>query len=214
MKEIKSKITAQKPVKWRSLEWLQNDRLKDIAPEDMAKLKNSLVRNNFIQPFNVWKDSKGKEWILDGRTRKIAMTELEAEGVIIPEKLPANYIDCKNKKEAARLVLIYSSSYAKVNPTGLKEYLDLNNLLINDIEKETEFSGMDLSLLFPDDETEEEGNITEIAKNLKDIYLTIGEYRILVDRDKYEEWIENIKATAGYDKLSISKAILGKLGIK
>lgn len=217
MKEIKSKISAHRLVKWRDLEWLQSNNLKDVSPEDMEKITNSLLTNNFIQPFNIWKDKSGKEWILDGRTRKLAMLKLEETGVIIPDKLPANYIECKTRKDAAKLVLVYSSNYAKISSYGLKEYLELNDLLLRDIEKETSFSELDLDLLFgeeKEDQEETDLEMVETQKNLSDIYIVIGEYRILVERDKYLDWMENIKTEVGFDKISVSKEIKRRLQIQ
>lgn len=69
MTEIKNKITQFRLVDWRVLNWLQNENLKDLDLTNFEKLKNSLRKNNFIQPFNVWKDTKGKLWILDGSQR-------------------------------------------------------------------------------------------------------------------------------------------------
>ena len=106
---IKNKIIKTKLVDWRSLEWLQGD-LKELSDESFNKLKQSLKKNDFIMPFNVW--NNGKTWILDGHHRKRALAELEKEGFKSPSMLPANFIDCKNKKEASKLVLVYSSIYA------------------------------------------------------------------------------------------------------
>jgi hypothetical protein len=217
MGEIKSKVVALRLVKWRSLDWLQTENLKEISPEDLEKIKNSLVNNNFVQPFTIWKDKSGKEWILDGRTRKIAMSELEKDGIKIPDKLPANFIECKNKKEAAKLVLVFSSSYAKMTEHGLKEFLDLNNLMYKDIQNEIDLPGLDLSLLIPEEpEFTDEKNLSmiETAKNMSDVYIVIGEYRILLKRDTYLNWIEALKDAVGYDKISVMEEIKKRLKIK
>ncbi len=217
MKEIKNRIKAQKLVKWRECTWLQNDNLKELSPENFEKLKNSLSNNNFIQPFNIWVDGKNKMWILDGHHRQKAMQELEAEGVKIPVKLPAVIIDCKNKKEAAKLVLLYSSKYADMTEHGLKEFLELNSLVLEDIEAETDFSGLDLELLKinPDDDFKESKdlNIVETAKNMSDVYIIIGEYRILLERDIYLNWIDDLKGKVGFDKSSVAKEIKKRLRI-
>lgn len=107
--DITNKIIKSDLIEWRNLEWLQG-KLKAIPDSSLKKLKQSLVNNSFVQPFNVWEN--GKLWILDGHHRKLAMEQLEAEGYNIPDKLPANFVECKNKKEASKLVLVYSSIYA------------------------------------------------------------------------------------------------------
>ena len=144
MKKLTNRITSQKLIKWRELEWFQSDSLKDLSEENLIKLKNSLMQNNFVQPFNVWIDKKKKVWILDGVHRAKAMKQLETEGVTIPEMLPANFVKCANKKEAAKLVLIYSSLYAKLNEIGLQEFLDINELFYSEIKDEICLSELDL----------------------------------------------------------------------
>lgn len=211
MTEIKNKVNQFRLVEWRSLKWLQNENLKDIDLTAFEKLKNSLKKNNFIQPFNVWKDPKGKLWILDGSHRQRAMIELEKEGVKIPKTLPANFIQCKNKKEAAKLVLVYSSLYAKTTEVGVKEFLQLNNLLLSDIDSEIDL-GLDLDLLIPensfDDETPE---VNTEAKDLSDVYVVVGEFRILVEREKYLSWLEELKHEVGFDNLSVLTEIKNRL---
>jgi hypothetical protein len=105
--------------------------------------------------------------------------------------------------------------YAKVSETGLKEYLDLNKLLLTDIEQETDL-GFDLSLLNPEDKNKYDDDLQMVdkKKNLSDVYITVGEYRILVDRDIYLKWLEDLKSKTGFDKLSIAKEIKKRLKIK
>jgi hypothetical protein len=211
-KQIVNKIIAQRPVKWRDLEWLQIENLKDIPEENFEKLKNSLQVNNFIQPFNVWEQRSGlysKIWILDGRSRKKAMMELEEGGVKIPEKLPANFIQCKNRKEAAKLVLVYSSLYAKITQDGLKEFMDINKLLLKDIDQEMDL-GFDLSLLSADNPDVDQ---LEKQKNISDIYIIIGEYRLLLERKVYLKWMSELKQKEGEDKIAILKEIKRRLRI-
>lgn len=143
--QIVSQIIKQSLVNWKSLKWLQSSKLKDIGEHGITKLKNSLKENNFVQPFNVWEDSKGVIWILDGHHREKALTQLEAEGYEIPETLPANFISCKDKKEAAKMVLLYSSIYAKITNDGLGEFLDDFDLDLSNLINEIDLPGLDLT---------------------------------------------------------------------
>jgi len=142
--QIVSQIIKQSLVNWKSLKWLQSSKLKDIGEHGITKLKNSLKENNFVQPFNVWEDSKGVIWILDGHHREKALTQLEAEGYEIPETLPANFIECKDKKEAAKMVLLYSSIYAKITNEGLGEFLDDFDLDLSNLVNEIDLPGLGL----------------------------------------------------------------------
>ncbi len=102
-KNISNRVLKMEMVEWKSLSWLQPKTLKEMSTEAFGKLKASIVNNNFADPFKVWRDGD-KTWILDGHHRKRAMEELEKEGVGIPDVLPAVLVDCKNRKEAVRLV--------------------------------------------------------------------------------------------------------------
>lgn len=184
--EIASKILKQAPVKWKSLKWLQNSNLKDIPADALSKLKKSLTENDFIQPFNVWQDSKGVVWILDGHHREKALKELETEGVAIPEELPANFIDCKTKKDAAKLVLVYSSIYARVSDQGLFDFLNDFELKIEDLT-DIDLPTIDLNAWeqkhFPkaDESTLDEVPAvqTEVHSETGDIFVLDGKHRVM-----------------------------------
>ena len=143
--EITSKILKQELVPWRELKWLQSSKLKDLGTKGIEKLKNSLKENNFVQPFNVWQDGKGVVWILDGHHREKALKQLEAEGYEIPELLPANFVECADRKDAGKMVLVYSSIYAKITNDGLGEFLDDFELDLSNLVNEIDLPGIDLA---------------------------------------------------------------------
>ena len=121
MKEFTSRIVRQGDIAWRRLKWLQGDQ-KEPSVEKYAKLKASLISNGFAMPFNVWEDTKGETWILDGHHRQKAMLELEQEGYGIPDALPANWVYARDRREAGKLVLVYSSIYARVTDESLYRF--------------------------------------------------------------------------------------------
>ncbi|TAK58517.1 MAG: hypothetical protein EPO24_08400 [Bacteroidetes bacterium] len=151
-KTIKSKIVKTELVEWRKLKWFQSN-LKEISRSNFEKLKKSLINNSFIMPFHVWQQGKTR-WILDGHHRQQAIQELEKEGYKIEDRLPANFMDCKDRKEAAKLVLIYSSIYAETTDNGLYDFLNLENL---DLES------LNLEIVLPDIEN---GNISHSLANI------------------------------------------------
>lgn len=154
---------------------MQNDNLKEISEESLAKLKNSLKRNDFIQPFNVWEDKKKKLWILDGVHRFKAMNELEKDGMKIPDLLPAN-------------------------------------LVLSEIENEIDLD-VDLSLFIPEKKFPDESDLDMQSekKPLADVYVVVGEYRILIERDKFLAWVEEMKHEVGFDQLSVLTEIKRRL---
>jgi DNA modification methylase len=128
---MENKIIKTELVRWRDLEWLQGE-LKEISKDSFAKLKLSLSRNGFVAPFHV-AEFDGKRWILDGHMRKKAMEALIEDGQDIPDQLPANFIECASRKEAMKLVLIYSSVYALTTEEGfyqviIDEQLDFSEI--------------------------------------------------------------------------------------
>jgi len=124
MGDIASRIIKTELIKWRDATWLQAN-LKELSEASFRALKTSLKQNGFAMPFAVWQDTaKATLWILDGHHRQKAMIELEGEGHRFPDELPANFVDCQDMAEAAKLVLVYSSVYASVTSEGLYEHLE------------------------------------------------------------------------------------------
>lgn len=130
---IRSKIVKSALVNWRDLIILQNDDLKEISPESLIKLKESMLRNHFVCTFFVW-DSPEGIMVLDGVHRIKALHALEADGHEVPESFPANFIECKDRSEAASFVLIFSSYYARITADGLSEFLSIENIDLKSLD--------------------------------------------------------------------------------
>lgn len=129
-----SRILKSENILWRDLKFIQADNFKNWETEESKlKLKQSLIYNNFIQPFYVWQDTDNVIYCLDGKHRTILLEELANDGITIPDYLPAIFLDCKDKKEASRLVLIFSSAYAKVSESGFKDFISLYELDLPEI---------------------------------------------------------------------------------
>lgn len=209
----KIKIIGLEYVEWRKLKWLQNENFKVSDDVRKEKLKNSL-KKHLIRPFYVWKEKKNM-WILDGHRREKEMRELENTNFKFPDKLPALIIDCKNNKEAAQFMLMYDSHYYDVEFVGMQEFMKLNKLLLNDIE-DTSISGIDLEMFLKNDLINNNESLSQIetAKNLSDVYIVVGEYRILIERDIYLNWMEEIKQKNGFNKMAVMKEIKRRLKIK
>ena len=117
------RVVKQTAVNWRNLEWFQGD-LKQSTREEINALKQGILQRGFVDAFRVWRDpSSSKTWILDGHRRKMALAELESEGVQIPDRVPALWLDCRDEAEAAEFVLVYSSTFGKVGEDQLVEFV-------------------------------------------------------------------------------------------
>ncbi|HAV56626.1 MAG TPA: hypothetical protein DCX45_03690 [Acinetobacter junii] len=180
---IKNRIIKTALIDWHSVNWLQ-DGLKTSTPDNLTKLKNSIKANQFIMPFTVWQENKKQLWILDGHHRKLALEELEKEGTEIPKLLPANFVDVENKKEACKLVLLYSSLYAEIQNKGLEDFLANSNLSLNELVNEINLPDVDLTEYFkqaiPEEQLDDapEPQKTALSK-LGDLFLIDGKHRIL-----------------------------------
>jgi hypothetical protein len=125
--EIKNKVLKVAPVKWKQLKFLQTDKLKAFPRELEEKLRESMIRNHFVETFKVWQSGKDL-YCLDGFHRCLVLRSLEERGHTVPEELTGEFIDCKSKTEAARLVLVYSSAYTTINRSVLNEFIATNGL--------------------------------------------------------------------------------------
>ena len=132
---IASRIIKTEPIKWRTIPWLQRDDFKTISKTAFEKLKTSIKSNGFVAPFFCW-DSPDGIVILDGTNRKRAMLDLEKEGHKIPDELPANFVQCKSRKEALKLVLVYSSIYARATEESLYELIMTEELDFSELKLE------------------------------------------------------------------------------
>jgi DNA modification methylase len=146
---IKNKILKYGTVAWRDVKPLQSADLKKYTPGQIKKLKASIIANGFTAPMYIWENLKGEMILLDGFHRIIAFKELESiDGVSIPEKIPALFIDCKDKKDAKKVLLILNSHYAEIQKEGLWDFID--GLDFEDLVAEIDIPGMDFDDISPD----------------------------------------------------------------
>jgi DNA modification methylase len=119
---IKSRVLKTVPIKWEELQFVQQENFKEGNNNGDKKLLDSILKYQFVDPFKVW-ESEGKLYCLDGRHRFLDLQKAKESGVDVPVMLPATFIDCSSMKEAAELVLVYSSAYAKITQQGLLDFV-------------------------------------------------------------------------------------------
>jgi hypothetical protein len=124
MKQIKivNKVTNCPTISWDIIKNYQFNQLKDNSNRDIKKLKNSIVKNGFISPFDCWKSKDDKFYIFDGTGRNLALLELENEGVIIPD-LPVLFVEAENIKEAKKYALQRSSKHGEITQSSLIDFV-------------------------------------------------------------------------------------------
>lgn len=153
--KLLSRVIKTQPVSWRSFQFIQQDDFKELPNEAAKRLKTSIVENGFAQPFYVWEEPEtGILFCLDGKHRSLILEELIREKVTVPDLLPATFIQCSSKKEAAEFVLIFSSIYAKVTQDGLFDFVRLYELDFQSLKMTVdlpEFDEVDFMGLFAGD---------------------------------------------------------------
>ncbi|MEN9929348.1 MAG: hypothetical protein RLZZ231_1269 [Bacteroidota bacterium] len=119
---IKSRVLKTVPIKWEELQFVQQENFKEWNNNGDKKLLDSILKYQFVDPFKVW-HHEGINYCLDGRHRFLDLQKAKESGVDVPVMLPATFIDCSSMKEAAELVLVYSSAYAKITQQGLLDFV-------------------------------------------------------------------------------------------
>jgi DNA modification methylase len=182
---MKNDIIKTELINWKEIELFQPKDLKKMSTLQFEKLKTSLKNNGFKTPFYVWQD-EDKTWCLDGHMRIPVMKVLESEGETIPEKLPANFINCKDKKEAKKAVMIYNSHYSDILQENLNEWVkDLN---LEELTAEIDIDGIEF-----DFQIEETKNDNEVPEDVKPVTKSgdlweLGNHRVLCgDSTKVED---------------------------
>ncbi len=134
-KQLQSKIIKTANVKWRELQFIQQDNFKEWIDKGNQKLIDSILKYQFADPFKVWQDGD-TIYCLDGKHRTLDLEHIsKLENVDVPDELPATFIDCKNIKEAAELVLVYSSQYAQITQQGLIDFVQEYDLEIMELDE-------------------------------------------------------------------------------
>lgn len=96
--------------------------LKKRTSQDIAELKDSLLREGLLMPFAVW-DHDDKKYLLDGHGRKEALVQLAVEDAnLLNVDWPCIYIKADTEDDARKALLQITSSYGKITKTGVKQF--------------------------------------------------------------------------------------------
>lgn len=200
---IESRIIKTVPIKWRELEFLQPENFKEWIEKGDIKLTNSILKYQFIDPFKVW-EHEGKLYCLDGRHRFMDLNFISnTPGSNVPELLPATFINCENMQEAAELVLVYSSAYAKITEQGLEDFTANFNLNLPELENLINLPSFEVAeemaaVQYPVDFVAELKDAPPTLKitfdNLKQLDQFEIELKKLIDQDKFSNIKYSISA--------------------
>lgn len=152
------------------IEAFQGD-LKTIDDEDFKKLKKSIIKYGFSFPIFLWRDN-----ILDGHQRLKAVTSLIEDGYKLDGNLlPVDYIEAKDRKEAAEKLLLINSRYAKIDQSGFDLFVEDFEIDIADMSGLLEIPEIEISLPETGETSYEDEwqDMPEFENENLDVYKTI-----------------------------------------
>lgn len=133
-KEIKINCVGSETISLDALHDFQGS-LKKISPENVERLKKSIIKKGFIAPFFIW-NHRGKYKIIDGHQRRLALEELSEEYDIPP--LPVIMVEASSVKDAKEKLLMIASQFGDFDKNILDMWI--NQIDINMV---SEFRFMD-----------------------------------------------------------------------
>lgn len=191
---ISSRVLKTDLINWRELQFIQQDNFKEWVSNGAEKLVDSILKYQFIAPFMVWQ-SEGINYCLDGKHRFLDLEKISNQGANVPYLLPATFIDCADMKEAAELVLVYSSNYAKITQQGLLDFVNNFNLDFPDMQSMLNISDFD-DISFQGLLNKSNGNDTTtevVPSSLKDSFIfppfSILDSRSGVWQERKRKWL-------------------------
>jgi hypothetical protein len=139
-KKIAVRCKAALTLELQALTPLQGD-LKELSGKNFQKLRSSIIKHGICFPFFVWQ-SEGKNYVLDGTQRDRVLKKMSEDGYEVP-RLPCALIQAKDRKDAARKILLISSRYGRMTEESLDEFLSENDLSFLELSDELELPDVD-----------------------------------------------------------------------
>lgn len=122
---MENRIIDTKLIEWRKIKPLQPDNLKIIY--NYKHIEQSILKNGFSMPFFVW-EHDGDIYAIDGHSRIEVLSNMEN----VPEKLPATFINAKDKKEAIEILLeVFNQRQNPIAIEVLEEWINVEELEVN-----------------------------------------------------------------------------------
>ncbi len=194
---ISTRVLKTELIEWKKLKFIQDDNFKEWIGNGGEKLLQSILKYQFIDPFKVWQCNEDI-YCLDGKHRTIDLKIVEESGIEVPALLPATFIDCNDIKEAAELVLVYSSAYARVTNDGLISFLQKFDLSFPDIKETLAISDFDMIKFESDLSINTLESKEVIAKSLQEQFI-IPPFSVLDSRQGYWQKRKKLWHSLGFD---------------
>lgn len=188
--------------------------LKGLSPDNADKLETSIIENGIVKPIYCWwntKTGKATQFMLDGHQRKIVYVGILDKGYNFDggEKVPVTYIKASTRKRASEILLQLVAQYGETNPNGLEEYLEANDISLEDAAKKLTIPGIEITGLHKKFEIKSLGGIKRTSDRLNRVF---GFFKLTVfTEDQFNEICElldlpddNNKQNITYDQVKES----------
>lgn len=137
-KSVRHRVLEHGKADWRKFRWFQGD-LKRTDKIALRRLQKSIREEGLTGVFQLWRDSDRTDWMIDGHQRWQALSAMAAVGDPVPSVVDCVWLDCADESEARRAVLVASSRYGRITPTGLAEF-------VKNVETDIAESGLSLDI--------------------------------------------------------------------
>lgn len=94
---------------------------KELTKDNFNKLKNTILTEGFCSPGSVW-ENDGKYYAIDCHQRLLVLKALRADGYLVPD-IPVDFVYAKDKEEAKKLILTFSSNYGTISEESLSNFM-------------------------------------------------------------------------------------------
>ena len=165
--------------------------LKERSAGDVEKIIKSIKKHGFSFPFFVWKND-GKNNVLDGHGRLLALQQMAAAGEEIPA-LPCVYISAKDEAEAKEKLLKLNSQYGHMTADSVAAFIgdikiDLDELALPDTMLEFSTDTVE------GEETADESNLGDVNFKYQNQYGVI----VMCNSEQDQESVYNRLSGEGY----------------
>lgn len=173
-------------------------------------LASSLEEFGCVQPL-VWNERTGH--LVAGHQRRDVLLEKHGEDV----QVDVVVVDLDESREKALNVALNSPEVAGEFTAQLDDVLsdihaDLPDLFESLALGDLALEPFDDANFFDDDMGHDDDDVSpDNPREASDVVLVVGEFRIPVERDDYEAWLEDIRQAAGFEKSAIVSEILKRL---
>ena len=188
--KIEINCTGSDTIQLHELTEFQGE-LKERSAGDVEKIIKSIKKHGFSFPFFVWKND-GKNNVLDGHGRLLALKQMAAAGDDIPA-LPCVYISAKHEAEAKEKLLKLNSQYGHMTAESVLEFVGDTDIELEDLQLP------DTMLKFSTDTFE--GEDTADETNLGDVNFKYqSQYGVIVmcNSEREQESVYNRLSGEGY----------------